>query len=78
MIKYFCEKCGKEIPKDERLACEIHIKKLTLSTNRIDCDFCQECISSIIGRDRFIELIKRYEERRMRVEERKKNGGAER
>ena len=70
MIKYFCEKCGKEIPKNERVACEIYIRRI--SVERIDCDFCQECLSSIVGKDRFCELIKKYEERRMRVEERKK------
>ena len=71
MVKYFCEKCGKEIPQNERVACEIHIRKLA-PAERIDCDFCQDCLSSIIGRDRYCELIKRYEERRMRVAERKK------
>ena len=72
MVKYFCNKCQKELPKGSRYQCNMRIKGFSAIRDTFDCDYCEECLADIIGKENLEELKSREAERKKRVEERKK------
>lgn len=72
MVKYYCDKCGKELPKAERYRTELKISGFAGITDRLDCEYCEDCLAEIIGKDKFTRLLELKAERQRRAEERKK------
>ena len=77
MIKYFCDKCGKELTKAERYKCELKISGFAGVTDRIDCEYCEECLAKIVGKDKFARLLEIKAERQRRRAEREKERAKE-
>lgn len=73
MVKYYCDKCGKELQGDERYRCDFKIRGYTAITDRFDVEYCEGCLKTIIGEEKFAELLRRKEERRERIEARKQS-----
>lgn len=40
MIKYFCDKCGKEVPKEEIKQCSLYVRKFRASLKEIELSYC--------------------------------------
>lgn len=71
MIKYYCDKCEKELSKDDYGKCEIRIRGFSFMTDTFSASYCDDCLSQIIGADNYAEMKKRKAERKKRVEEAK-------
>lgn len=76
MIKHYCDRCGKEINKDERCVCSISIRG-ALSSPSEQVEFCHDCIAEAFGKpfvDRIMENMQKRKEqiaaRRAAAEER--------
>lgn len=72
MVKYYCDKCGKELPKAERYRAELRISGFASVTDRLDLEYCEDCLAEIVGKDKFTRLLELKAERQKRAEERKK------
>ena len=78
MIKYYCDKCGKEMQLQETITIHIRCYKL-LHSREIKQVFCRDCAINVIGKDIVEAEEKKREEKEKayqeRLKERKKNGG---
>lgn len=72
MLKYFCDKCNKELTKEDKYHCEIKVKGFTRITDTFNVEYCKECLKGIIGQENYIKLCEFEEERKKRREELKK------
>lgn len=63
MVKYFCDKCGKEVPKEEIKECNLYVKRFRASLREIELSYCKECFEEIIGADNVAKLNKMEVER---------------
>lgn len=70
MIKYFCDKCGKELPKDDKCDCKLTVTGFKGFDDTFNAIYCVECLKEIIGADNWDELVYKKEERRKRIKER--------
>lgn len=65
MIKHYCDRCGKEVNKEERCVCSISIRG-ALSSPSEQVEFCRECIAQAFGAafvDRIVSnMLKRREQ----------------
>lgn len=48
MIKHYCDRCGKEIGKEERCVCSISFRG-ALSSPSEQVEFCRECVAQAFG-----------------------------
>ena len=71
MIKHYCDKCKKEIFKDELFAVEMRIRGFTAVSDNLPTEFCEPCFREIIGEDNFAEIKQRKLEREKRIEARR-------
>ena len=70
MVKYFCDKCGKEVPKEKIKQCSLYVRKHKTGIGEIQLSYCESCFEEIIGKDN-AERIKKIElEREARKKER--------
>lgn len=69
MIKYFCDKCGKEVPKEEIKQCSLYVRKFRASLKEIELSYCKECFEEIIGEDNVAKIKKMEAEREARRKE---------
>lgn len=60
MVRYYCDKCGKEVPKEEIRHCKMYIRKFKTGVGDIELSFCPECLEATIGREN-AERIKKIE-----------------
>lgn len=60
MVKYFCDRCEKEVPKEEIRQCSLYVRKHKTNLGEIELSYCQECFEEIIGREN-AERIKKIE-----------------
>ena len=51
MIKYFCDKCGKELPKADRCDCKLTVTGFKGFDDTFNAIYCVECLKEIIGAD---------------------------
>lgn len=65
MIKHYCDKCGKELKKEERYRCDLKVAGFSnVCVDRFACDYCEECLANIIGKENLDEMNRRKEERK--------------
>ena len=70
MVRYFCDKCGKEVPKEKIRQCSLYVRKFKTCLKEIELSYCQDCFEEIIGADN-VEIIRKAEaEREARKKER--------
>lgn len=70
MTRVYCNKCGRELATGNRRTVRMAISPLSCH-GEIKLDFCEKCLREIIGEDEYCELIKREEERKRKIEERR-------
>lgn len=64
MVKHYCDRCEKEISKDERCVCSISIRG-ALSSPSEQAEFCRECVTQAFGVafvDRIVDNMKKRRE----------------
>lgn len=79
MVKYFCDKCGKEIGKEEfvriRYSVMYGVGTIHKRFDRGDKfrDFCRECAISFVGEEALTNCNERYSEAEKELGEMAKN-----
>jgi hypothetical protein len=63
MVRYYCDKCGKEVPKEKIRHCSLYVKEHKTGLGEIKLTYCKECFEEIIGADN-VELIRKTEAER--------------
>lgn len=72
MVKHYCDKCNKELRKEDMYRADMRIGGFAGIADSIKLEFCEECLGQIIGAENFAELLRRKAERQKRKEERAK------
>lgn len=70
MIKYFCNRCGKELIGNELYKVEIKVIGYTSITDRFSAHFCTDCVAKTVGNEIYHEIVMRNTERSRRKAER--------
>ena len=88
MNKFFCDRCGEELPKEERVGAVIRVRGFSMLPNdTFEMDFHPNCLCEIIGADRYNQLVEEkklrkklktsYLEGKIRFGNKEKEGGGE-
>ena len=70
MIKTFCDKCNKELNKENTYRAEMRLRGFSGIVDSIKVEYCEDCLETIIGAETFEEILRRKAERQKRREER--------
>lgn len=71
MVKYFCDKCGKEVDQRELKHCVLYVKNYKTSLREIELTYCPECFENVVGKETVERINSLVAEREARKKERK-------
>lgn len=71
MIKYFCNRCEKELKDNDLYQVEIKVRGYTSITDNFSIHLCADCLAKIVGNEIYHEIVMRNTERNRRIAERK-------
>lgn len=71
MIKYFCNRCEKELTGNDLYRVEIKVCGYTRITDKFSIHLCADCLAKIVGNEIYHEIVMRNTERNQRIAERK-------
>ena len=71
MIKYFCNRCGKELTGNDLYQVEIRVRGNTRITDNFSVHFCADCLAKTVGNEIYHEIVMKNTERNQRMAERK-------
>lgn len=72
MIRFFCNKCGKELKFGDHRKVELTVRPYITYGGIFNLDYCENCFKEIIGEEEYTNMIKREAEHKQAVEERRK------
>ena len=70
MIKHFCDGCQKELA-DERYHVDIRVRGFYTYCEDSRRDLCRECLEKCVGKEYVDEMIRKKEEKKQRIAEKK-------
>mgnify|MGYP003533863401 CR=1 FL=1 len=70
MVRYYCDKCDKEVPKEKIRHCSLYVKEHRTGLGEIRLTYCQDCFEEIIGADNVAKVNRVEAEREARRKER--------
>lgn len=71
MIKYFCNRCEKELKGNDLYRVEIKVCGYTSITDKYSVHFCADCLAKTVGNEIYHEIVMKNTERSQRIAERK-------
>lgn len=71
MIKYFCNRCEKELKGNDLYRAEINVRGYTRITDNFSIHLCADCLAKIVGNEIYHEIVMKNTERNQRIAERK-------
>ena len=66
MVRYYCDKCEKEVPKEKIRHCSLYVRQHKTGLGEIKLTYCKECFEEIIGADNVAKVNKVEAEREAR------------
>ena len=71
MIKYFCNRCEKEITGNDLYRVEIKVRGYKSITDSYSAHFCADCLAKTVGNEIYHKIVMKNTERSKRIAERK-------
>ena len=71
MIKYFCNRCEKELTGNDLYKVEIKVYGYTRITDNFSLHFCADCLAKTVGNEIYHKIVIKNTERNQRIAERK-------